>query len=192
MSNWGVYMTFMGIHFWKYFKFNLNYTSEQIIMLTVPWDLFLTVHPLTHIWQRSFLPGCVRPPESIEWFIEDQAVSPSSWLCSSTTPPSPLPSASCLPFSAFLCLAGQAYWRESTAKTQYRKLEHILLEKKLRSLSPNFHIHVSVSDLYIPTIGLPILLQEIWEPIMGICKFLTDTWMWKLELRPRSSFSGNT
>jgi hypothetical protein len=28
------------------------------------------------------------------------------------------------------------------------------------SLSPNFHIHESVSDLYIPTIGLPILLQE--------------------------------
>jgi hypothetical protein len=26
-------------------------------------------------------------------------------------------------------------------------------------LSPNFHIHVSVSDLYIPRIGLPILLQ---------------------------------
>jgi hypothetical protein len=27
-------------------------------------------------------------------------------------------------------------------------------------LSPNFHINVSVSDLYIPTIDLPILLQE--------------------------------
>jgi hypothetical protein len=26
-------------------------------------------------------------------------------------------------------------------------------------LSPNFHIHVSASDLYIPRIGLPILLQ---------------------------------
>ncbi len=24
----------------------------------------------------------------------------------------------------------------------------------------NFHIHVSVSDLYIPMIGLPVLLQE--------------------------------
>jgi hypothetical protein len=29
-----------------------------------------------------------------------------------------------------------------------------------RPRSPNFHIHVSVSDLYIPTISLPILLQE--------------------------------
>ncbi len=33
-------------------------------------------------------------------------------------------------------------------------------EKELCGLSPNFHIHVSVGDLYIPMIGLPILLQE--------------------------------
>jgi hypothetical protein len=32
--------------------------------------------------------------------------------------------------------------------------------QELRGHSPNFHNHVSVSDLYIPTIGLPILLQE--------------------------------
>jgi hypothetical protein len=33
----------------------------------------------------------------------------------------------------------------------------------LHGLNPNFHTHVSVSDLYIPTIGLSILLQEnIW------------------------------
>jgi hypothetical protein len=31
---------------------------------------------------------------------------------------------------------------------------------KLRSLSPNSYIYVSVSDLYIPTIRLPILPQE--------------------------------
>jgi hypothetical protein len=31
---------------------------------------------------------------------------------------------------------------------------------KLRSLVPSSYIHVSVSDLYIPTIGLPILLQK--------------------------------
>jgi hypothetical protein len=39
----------------------------------------------------------------------------------------------------------------------------IFPEKELRGFSPNFHIHVSVSDLYFPMIGLPILLQEnIW------------------------------
>jgi hypothetical protein len=42
------------------------------------------------------------------------------------------------------------------------------LKKELRCLSPNFHIHVSASDLYIPTIDLPILLQEICGPILGI------------------------
>jgi hypothetical protein len=42
---------------------------------------------------------------------------------------------------------------------------------KLRGLVPNFHIHVSVSDLYIPTIGPPILQQ----PIVEIYKSLTDT-----------------
>ncbi len=34
----------------------------------------------------------------------------------------------------------------------------IFPEKELCSLSPNFYIHVSVNNLYIPTIGLPILL----------------------------------
>jgi hypothetical protein len=33
-------------------------------------------------------------------------------------------------------------------------------EKELRGHSSNSYIHVSVGDLYIPTIGLPILLQE--------------------------------
>jgi hypothetical protein len=32
-------------------------------------------------------------------------------------------------------------------------------EKELHDNSPNSYIHVSVSDLYIRTIGLPILLQ---------------------------------
>jgi hypothetical protein len=32
--------------------------------------------------------------------------------------------------------------------------------KELRGLSPNFHMHVSVSDLYIPQIGPHIWLQQ--------------------------------
>jgi len=31
---------------------------------------------------------------------------------------------------------------------------------ELRGLSPNFHIHVSMSDLYIPRIGPHISLQQ--------------------------------
>jgi hypothetical protein len=38
--------------------------------------------------------------------------------------------------------------------------KQICPEMKLRGLVPNSYIHVSVSDLYIPTIGLPILTQE--------------------------------
>ena len=38
---------------------------------------------------------------------------------------------------------------------------------KLRGLVPNFHIHVSVSDLYIPTIGPPILLRK-YGTVVGI------------------------
>jgi hypothetical protein len=51
----------------------------------------------------------------------------------------------------------------------------ILPEKEFRSHSPNFQIHVSVSSLYIPTIDLPILLQEVCGPILGKYKWLTDT-----------------
>jgi hypothetical protein len=42
-------------------------------------------------------------------------------------------------------------------------LVYVFPEKELRGLSPNFHIHVSVSDLYILTIGLPISLQAAAE-----------------------------
>ena len=69
--------------------------------------------------------------------------------------------------------------------------KQIFPEKEYWGLSPYFHIHASVSDLYIPTIGLPILLQEICRPILGLYKSLTDTWMWKLGLKPQYSFSGN-
>jgi hypothetical protein len=49
-----------------------------------------------------------------------------------------------------------------TAKTVLytENSKQIFPEMKLRGLSPNSYIHVSVSDLYITTIGLPILLQE--------------------------------
>jgi hypothetical protein len=46
-------------------------------------------------------------------------------------------------------------------------------------VSPNFHIHVSVSDLNIPTIGLPILLQEnMWEHINRSQTHECRNWDW--------------
>jgi hypothetical protein len=53
--------------------------------------------------------------------------------------------------------------------------KQIFPEKEYRGLRPDFHIHASVSDFYIPTIGLPILLEEICRPILGLYKSLTDT-----------------
>jgi hypothetical protein len=47
-----------------------------------------------------------------------------------------------------------------TAKTIYRNSKQIISEIKLLGLSLNYYTHVSVSDLSIPRIGLPILLQE--------------------------------
>ncbi len=50
-----------------------------------------------------------------------------------------------------------AYASSNTLATLQRhntqNSRQIFPEKKLRYLSPNFRIHVSVSDLYIPTIG---------------------------------------
>jgi hypothetical protein len=36
---------------------------------------------------------------------------------------------------------------------------YVFPEIKLRDLVPKLHIHISVSDLYIPRIGPPILLK---------------------------------
>jgi hypothetical protein len=54
-------------------------------------------------------------------------------------------------------------WTTSVCSTLQRHNAEIFifLEKELRRLSPSFHIYVSVSDLYIPTIGLPFLLQTV-------------------------------
>jgi hypothetical protein len=49
----------------------------------------------------------------------------------------------------------------SLQRQNAENLKQIFPEKEYRGLSPNFHIHVSVSELYIPTMGLPVLLQEI-------------------------------
>jgi hypothetical protein len=46
--------------------------------------------------------------------------------------------------------------RHYTAKTKYRKFETNIPRKGTALLQrPNYYIHVFVSDLYIPLIGLP-------------------------------------
>jgi hypothetical protein len=56
---------------------------------------------------------------------------------------------------------GRDYFTAGCATVQRDNAENskpIFPEKELRGLSPNFHFHVSVSDLYIPSNGLPILM----------------------------------
>ncbi len=79
-----------------------------------------------------------------------------------------------------------------TAKTKYRNFETNIPRKEYPGLSPNFHMQASVSDLYIPTIGLPILLEEICRPILELYKSLTDKLMWKLGPRPHYSQKRDT
>jgi hypothetical protein len=55
------------------------------------------------------------------------------------------------------------------------KIPFIFLFWELRGLGPNFHIHVSVSDFYIPRIIFSC--SRIGRLIMEICKPLTDTYM---------------
>jgi hypothetical protein len=47
-------------------------------------------------------------------------------------------------------------------------LKQIFPEINRRGLVPNFYIHASVSDLYIPTIGLRTQYSKIGRPIVGI------------------------
>jgi hypothetical protein len=53
---------------------------------------------------------------------------------------------------------------------------YVFLFYELRGLSPNFHIHVHVSNLYISRIGPHIWLQQhtVDRPILEIYKSLTD------------------
>jgi hypothetical protein len=55
---------------------------------------------------------------------------------------------------------------------------YVFIFWELRGLSPNFHIHVSVSDLYIPRISPHISCSRMGRSIVGIYKSLTNTWMW--------------
>ncbi len=80
-----------------------------------------------------------------------------------------------------------------TAKTKCRKFETNFPRKGISGPQSQFpHSCVCEWFIYIPTIGLPVLLEEICRLILGIYKSLKDTWMWKLGLRPRYSQKRNT
>jgi hypothetical protein len=55
------------------------------------------------------------------------------------------------------------------------EIKLLISKQNFNVLSPNSYTHISVRDLYISRIGLPIVLQEICGLILGIYKSLTDT-----------------
>ena len=61
-------------------------------------------------------------------------------------------------------------------------------------LSPSSYTHIQyLWEIYIfPGSVSLFCCREICGPILGIYKSLTDTWMWKLGLRPRNSQRRNT
>ncbi len=65
---------------------------------------------------------------------------------------------------------GSALQRQNTEISK-----QIFPDEEYRGLSPNFYIYASVGDLNIPSIGVPILLEEICGPVLGLYKSLTDT-----------------
>ncbi len=76
------------------------------------------------------------------------------------------------------------------AKTQYRKFETNIPRKELHSTVPiPTLIFLWAIYMYIPLICRPILLQENMWTNVGIYRSLTETWMWKLGLQQRNSFS---
>jgi hypothetical protein len=63
---------------------------------------------------------------------------------------------------------------------------YVFPENELHGLSPNFHIHLSVSDLYSPRISTYIFLQQNWQTDRSQTHEC-ENW----GLRPRNSVSGN-
>jgi hypothetical protein len=78
---------------------------------------------------------------------------------------------------SIVCVCEKYFCGACTLQRQNAEnLKQIFPEKQYRGLSPNFHIHVSVSELYIPTMGWVCLfccrkyVDRSWEN-----KSLTDT-----------------
>jgi hypothetical protein len=78
-----------------------------------------------------------------------------------------------------------------TAMTQYRKFETNIPRKGIARPQPQFP-HSCVCDRFIFSQDRSaVCCRKICGQILGIFQSLTDTWMWKLGLRPRNPFSGS-
>ncbi len=82
---------------------------------------------------------------------------------------------------------------EHTAKTQYRKFETNIPRKVIaRPQSQYPHSCVCDGFIYSQDQSAYSAAGKYVDRSLWIYKSLTDTWMWKLGLRPRNFFSGIT
>jgi hypothetical protein len=95
---------------------------------------FCVVSRLLALHKSRSMQAC---PERIEWLVEDQAFSASYALGFFPNGPSPLPSACCLSFSVFLCVAGRAYCRGGWSRSQIirRRASLVLYNHSIFSVS---------------------------------------------------------
>ncbi len=81
---------------------------------------------------------------------------------------------------------------QHTAKTKYRNFETNVPIKGISGSQSQFQ-HSCVCEWFIYSHDRSAYsLKKIWRPILGLYNSLTDTWMWKLGLRPRYSQKRNT
>ncbi len=92
----------------------------------------------------------------------------------------------CTGFWASNMLLNSALQRHYTDNSK-----QIFPEMKLCALSPISCIQLYVSFFVFPWSVCLFCSRKIGGPIVGIYKSLTETWMWKLELRLRSFYSGS-
>ncbi len=89
--------------------------------------------------------------------------------------------------AAWTARAAITYWIKRMEVHCNKNPIYVFREKELRGLSPNFHIHVSVSDLYIPRIGqlfgrIGGVADQSWEYINRSQAHKCGNWNWGREL----------
>jgi len=131
--------------------------------------------------------------ESTEWFIEDQAFLAVVWFDSSPTPFPSLPSATCLSFAVFPCVAGRPYCWERGKRRGWASSE-IILPRESLTLCKSFNTRCwsPMSSKFLLQYGsdtcenlLDQHFSDDFELNMNNFRLLSSTW--KLQYFPASA-----